>query len=88
LILRVLQGAGIAVDDRLGRVVMSFRGSTKVHQHRRSNFQGFLMEPIGTAFPELKAHFSDLMRMTLEPVANLERTWRGSMQVRAWSSLI
>jgi len=65
----------------LNTFVMSFQGSTKAYQHRRSNFRGFLLEPIGTAFPELKAQFSDLMRMTLEPVSNLERTWRGSMQV-------
>jgi hypothetical protein len=61
--------------------VMSFQGSTKAYQHRRSNFRGFLLEPIGTAFSELKSEFPNLMRMTLEPVPHIERTWRGSMQV-------
>jgi hypothetical protein len=61
--------------------VMSYKGSTKVYQHRRSNYRGFLLEPIGTAFPELKSQFSDLMRMEPEPVSNVEGTWRASMQV-------
>ena len=61
--------------------VMSYKGSTKVFQHRRSNYRGFLLEPIGTAFPELKAQFESLMRMAPEPVPNTERVWRASMAV-------
>ena len=61
--------------------VMSYKGATKIFQHRRSNYRGFLLEPIGTRFPELKDQFSDLMRMAPEPVPNVERTWRASRQV-------
>jgi hypothetical protein len=60
---------------------MSYKGSTKVYQHRRSNYRGFLLEPIGTAFPELKAQYGDLMRIAPEPIPNIERAWRASIQV-------
>jgi hypothetical protein len=61
--------------------VMSYKGATKVYQHRRSNYRGFLLEPIGAAFPELSAQFGDLVRMAPEPVPTVERTWRASMRV-------
>jgi len=61
--------------------VMTYKGSTKVSQHRRSNYRGFLLEPIGAAFPELKAQFGDLMRMAPEAVPNTERTWRAAIAV-------
>jgi hypothetical protein len=62
--------------------VMSYKGATKVYQHRKSNYRGFLLEPIGAAFPELKGQFGDLMRMAPKPVPNIERTWCASMQVQ------
>jgi len=62
--------------------VMSYKGATKVYQHRKSNYRGFLLEPIGAAFPELKGQFGDLMRMAPKPVPNIEWTWCASMQVQ------
>lgn len=55
--------------------VMSYKGTTKVSQHKHSNYSGFLLTPIAEAFPTLKPFFGDLMRMRPEPVVNAERTW-------------
>lgn len=61
--------------------VMSYRGTTKVSQHRLSNYTGFLLTPIGETFPGLKPAFGDLMRMRPEPIAGAERTWGCSIQI-------
>jgi hypothetical protein len=60
---------------------MSYKGLTKVSQHRHSNYTGFIMTPIGAMFPDLKAAFGDLMRMRPEPVADAKRTWACSTLV-------
>lgn len=55
--------------------VMSYKGTTKVSQHKHSNYSGFLLTPIAEAFQNLKPAFGDLMRMRSEPISGVERTW-------------
>lgn len=55
--------------------VMTFKGTTKVAQYRRSNYTGFVLTPIAEAFPHLEPAFGDLMRMRPAPVPNTQRVW-------------
>lgn len=80
----------LALDDNLSRgetavplytYVMSYKGRTKVSQHRHSNYTGFLITPVSGAFPGLKPVFDDLIRMKPEPVQNAERTWACSKEI-------
>lgn len=61
--------------------VMSYRGETKVSQHKLSNYTGFLLTPISAVFPNLKPAFGELMRMRPEPIPGVERAWACSLQI-------
>ncbi|MES2174062.1 MAG: hypothetical protein V4523_08985 [Pseudomonadota bacterium] len=61
--------------------VMSYKGATKISQHKHSNYTGFLLTPIAAAFPNLKPAFGDLIRMRPEPVSNAERVWGCSKDI-------
>ena len=61
--------------------IMSYRGTTKVSQHKHSNYTGFIRTPIAAMFPGLKPAFGDLIRMRPEPVTGAKRTWSCSEQV-------
>lgn len=80
----------LSLDDNLSRgdtavplytYVMSYKGRTKVSQHRHSNYTGFLITPISRAFPSLKPAFGDLIRMRPEPLQNAEHTWACSKEI-------
>lgn len=61
--------------------IMSYKGTTKVSQHKHSNYTGFILTPIAAMFPSLKPAYGDLMRMRPEPVPGADRTWACSTQV-------
>ncbi len=61
--------------------IMSYRGTTKVAQHKHSNYTGFILTPIAKLFPDLKPAFGDLMRMRPEAVDGARRTWACSAPV-------
>ena len=61
--------------------IMSYNGSTKVFQHRYSNYTGFMLTPISEMFPELKASFGDLMRMKPEAVLGAAKTWGFALDI-------
>lgn len=61
--------------------IMSHKESMKVFQDRRSNYTGFLLEPISAMFPELKPAYGDLMRMKPVAVSGAARTWGCSVDV-------
>ncbi len=46
--------------------VMSHSGEVKVSQHRHGNFKGFKMQPIEETFPNLRSHFTALLRPEVE----------------------
>lgn len=61
--------------------IMSYKGKTKVSQHKFSNFTGFILTPIAAMFPDLKPAYGDLMRMSPKPVEGAGRTWACSTLV-------
>jgi hypothetical protein len=61
--------------------IMSYNGTTKVSQHKHSNYTGFILAPIAEMFPNLKPAFGELMRMRPELIADAERTWACSTLV-------
>lgn len=61
--------------------IMSYRGETKVSQHKHSNYSGFLLTPISAVFPNLKPAFGDLMRMKPEPILGVDSAWGCSLEI-------
>lgn len=61
--------------------IMSYKGVTKVSQHRFSNYTGFVPTPINAAFPELGPAFSERIWVRPVSVEGAKRTWTCYAQV-------
>lgn len=59
--------------------VMTYEGQTKVFQERRSNYSGWIVHVVGTAFPGIGkkalALIDTLLRAQPLPIASAKRVW-------------